>query len=147
MKRLLRKKLLVGLLLIALLLTGSIATVSAIGLGDILKVGGIGFLVDRFAGPLNNFINTLTMKHGVGSDYATKVVPIISFGSGGHIGAAQVIGSQELVDKTEAVIQIEGNFNGNQFRVKALIPSESKNPLNFSRVHGVGVSAIIDVRI
>lgn len=141
------KKTALGLMLTVMLMAGSISMVSAFGLGDILKVGGIGFLVDKFAGPLNSFINQLTFKHGAGSDYATKVVPILSLGSGGHIGAAQVIGPQELVDKTSAVIQIEGDFNGNQFRVKALIPSDSKNPANFSRVHGVGVSAIIDVRI
>ena len=35
----------------------------------------------------------------------------------------------------------------NTFRVKALIPIDSKNPTNFSRVQGVGVSAQIDVKI
>ena len=119
----------------------------AFSLGDVLKVGGIGFIVDKFKGPLNSFINTLTFKHNAGSDYATKVVPILTLGSGGYIGAAQVMGPQDLVDKTEAVIQIEGNFNGSQFRVKALVPIDSKNPVNFTRVNGVGISAIIDVRI
>ena len=112
-----------------------------------LKVGGIGFLIDKFSGQLNGFINTLTFKHGAGSDYATKVVPILSFGGGGYIGAAQVIGTQELINRTQAVVQIEGDFSGNQFRVKALVPIDSKNPVNFSRVQGVGVSAVIDVRI
>ena len=31
--------------------------------------------------------------------------------------------------------------------VKALVPIDSKNPVNFTRVQGVGVSATIDVRI
>ena len=75
------------------------------------------------------------------------MVPILTLGSGGYVGAVQVTGPQELVDRTQAVVQIEGNFNGSQFRVKALIPIDSKNPVNFSRVNGVGVSAIIDVRI
>ncbi|SDF72663.1 hypothetical protein [Sporolituus thermophilus] len=141
------KKRIVASLLAVCLVLSAVPAAQAFGLGDILKVGGIGFIVDKFAKPLNNFINTLMAKHGAGTDYSTKVVPIISFGSGGHIGAAQVTGPQELVDKTEAVIQIEGNFNGNQFRVKALIPIDSKNPTNFSRVQGVGVSAIIDVKI
>jgi hypothetical protein len=38
----------------------SVATIPvthAVNLGDILKVGGVSILVDRFAGPLNNFIN------------------------------------------------------------------------------------------
>lgn len=119
----------------------------AFSLGDILKVGGIGFLIDKFSGQLNGFINTLTFKNGAGTDYATKVVPILSFGSGGYVGAAQVIGTQDVVDRTQAVVQIEGDFNGSQFRVKALVPIDSKNPVNFSRVQGAGVSAVIDVRI
>lgn len=138
----------IGFLLAVCLLSGlALPTVQAFGLGDILKVGGIAILIDKFSGQLNGFINTLTAKNGVGTDYATKVVPILTFGSGGYIGAAQVIGPQELVDQTAAVIQLEGDFAGNQFRVKALIPTNSKNPTNISRVNGVGVSAIIDVRI
>jgi len=142
-----KKKVIVGLLMFCLLSVAAVPMTQAFGLGDILKVGGISILIDKFSGQLNSFVNTLTFKHGAGSDYATKVVPILSFGNGGYIGAAQVIGSQELVNKTQAVVQIEGDFAGNQFRVKALVPIDSKNPVNFSRVNGVGVSAIIDVRI
>ena len=142
-----KKKVIVGLLMFCLLSVAAVPMTQAFGLGDILKVGGISVLIDKFSGQLNSFVNTLTFKHGAGSDYATKVVPILSFGNGGYIGAAQVIGSQELVNKTQAVVQIEGDFAGNQFRVKALVPIDSKNPVNFSRVNGVGVSAIIDVRI
>ncbi|WP_378954622.1 hypothetical protein [Pelosinus sp. sgz500959] len=143
-----KKKLIVGMLLVSLLfVTKAPAVTQAFGLGDIFKVGGISILISKFATPLNNFINQLTFKNGAGSDYATKVVPILSFGNGGYVGAAQVMGPQDLVDKTEAVIQIESNFSGNQFRVKALVPIDSKNPTNFSRINGVGVSAIIDIKI
>lgn len=143
-----KKRLVTGLLLVCLLFGVAMpATTQAFGLGDVLKVGGIGFLIDKFSKPLNNFINTLMAKHGAGTEYATKVVPILTVGSKGYIGAAQVTGPTELVDRTEAVLQLEGNFNGSQFRVKALIPIDSKNPINFSRVQGVGISAIIDVRI
>ncbi|MDD4599673.1 MAG: hypothetical protein PHQ46_01230 [Negativicutes bacterium] len=142
-----KKKFIAGLLVLCFLSVAAVPATQAFSLGDILKVGGIGFVVDKFSGPLNNFINTLTFKHGAGTDYATKVVPIITLGSGGYIGAAQVTGPQDLVDRTESVLQIEGNFNGKQFRVKALIPIDSKNPVNFSRVQGVGVSAEIDVKI
>jgi hypothetical protein len=142
-----KQRFIVGLLVFCLLSVTAIPATQASIFGDILKVGGIGFLVDKFSSPLNNFINTLTAKHGASTDYATKVVPIVTLGSGGYIGAAQVTGPQELVDETEAVLQAEGDFNGRQFRVKALIPIDSKNPTNFSRVQGVGVSAIIDVRI
>jgi hypothetical protein len=142
-----KKRVVIGLLLICLLSVAAVPVTQAFGLGDILKVGGISVLISKFAAPLNNFINTLTFKHSAGADYATKVVPILSFGNGGYVGAAQVMGPQDLVEKTEAVIQIEGNFNGSQFRVKALVPIDSKNPVNFTRVNGVGVSATIDVKI
>ena len=143
----LKKRFVIGMLILTLASMSAIPIAQAFSLGDVLKVGGIGFLIDKFSGQLNSFINTLTFKHGAGSDYATKVVPILSFGGGGYIGAAQVIGSQDLINQTQAVVQIEGNFNGSQFRVKALVPIDSKNPVNFSRVQGVGVSAVIDIRI
>lgn len=142
-----KKNLIIGMLLVSLLSVTAIPVSQAIDLGSILKVGGISILIDKFSTPLNNFINQLTFKHGAGSDYATKVVPILSVGTQGYIGAAQVTGSQELVDKTKAVMQIEGNFSGSTFRVKALVPIDSTNPTNFSRVQGVGVSAIIDIKI
>ena len=142
-----KKRFVSGLLLICLLSVTAVPVTQAFSLGDILKVGGISVLISKFADPLNNFINTLTFKHGAGSDFATKVVPILSLGNGGYLGAAQVIGSQELVDQTEAVIQMEGEFNGRQFRVKALVPVNAKSVTNFSRVNGVSVSAIIDVNI
>ncbi|TWH47358.1 hypothetical protein [Sporomusa sp. KB1] len=142
-----KKQILIGMLLVSLLSVTAVPVSQAFSFGDVFKVGGIGFLINKFSTPLNNFINTLTFKHGAGSDYATKVVPIVSAGNKGYIGAAQVTGSQELVDQTEAVLQLEGNFNSSTFRVKALLPIDSTNPVNFSRVQGVGVSAIIDIRI
>jgi hypothetical protein len=142
----LKKHVVVGLLVFCLVSAAALPVSQAINLGDVLKVGGIAILVDKFAGPLNNFVNTITAKHGSSSDYATKVVPILTVGSGGYVGAAQITGPNNLVDQTKAVIQIEADFN-NTFRVKALVPIDSKNPVNFSRVQGVGISAIIDVRI
>lgn len=142
-----RKKIVTGTLIFCLGFMTALPVSQAFGLGDILKVGGIGILIDQMAGPLNKFVNTLTFNKGAGSNYATKIVPVLSFGNGGYVGAVQVMGSQELVDKTKSVIQIEGDFGGSSFRVKALVPIDSKNPVNFSRVNGVGVSAMIDVRI
>lgn len=136
--------------LLALCLSAAFMVPSAqagINLGGILKVYGIGYLVDRFSEPLNNFINSLTGSHDVATESATKVVPIVSFGSGTHIGAAQVTGPEDLVDEVKAVAEIEGNFNGQQFRIKALIPINSINPFGAHRVQGVGVSAIIDVHV
>jgi hypothetical protein len=143
----LRRNIIISALLASLLFMPLVpTTTSAFGFGSIFKVAGIGFLVDRFASPLNDFINSLMAKHNAGTSYATKVVPILTVGSNSYIGAAQVTGSEDLVAQTQAVLQLEGDFNGGTFRVKGLIPIDSKNPLNFSRVQGVGISAIIDVR-
>ena len=142
-----KKTLIICLLIVSLFSVTSISFAKSIDLGDILKVGGVSLIIKEFSGPLNNFINTLTNDKGVRPQYSTKVVPILSFGNGGYIGAAQVIGPKSLVNKTKAVIQIEGNFDKGNFRVKALVPTNSENPVHFSRVNGVGVSAIIDIRI
>lgn len=115
-------------------------------LGDVIKVGGIGAVVSKFGSEINSFINKITLQKGAGNEFATKVVPIISVGSGKQIGAVQVTGSQELVNRTEAVLQLEGSLLGS-VRVRALIPSDSVNPLKFNRVQGVGVSALIDISI
>ncbi|HIU64469.1 MAG TPA: hypothetical protein IAB06_05500, partial [Candidatus Avacidaminococcus intestinavium] len=112
------KKVLVTGAIASFLLVNTTPTVSANILGDVLKIGGIGYLVDRYAGELNNFINTLTVKHGVSSEYATKVVPVITVGNSSYVGAAQVSGPQELVDKCQAALQLEGNFFNRVYRIK-----------------------------
>jgi len=144
------KKLCIGLLIVMMLGVAVVPAAQAIDLGSILKVAGIGLLVDRFGPQLNSFINTLMMQHKAAPEFATKVVPILTvgvLGNSGYIGAAQVMGPQNLVDKVQAVVQVESSFSGNMFRVKGLIPIDSKVPVNFTRVSGVGVSAMIDVRI
>ena len=144
------KKLCIGLLIVLMLGVVTVPVAQAIDLGSILKVAGIGLLVDRFGPQLNSFINTLMMQHKAAPEFATKVVPILTvgvLGNSGYIGAAQVMGPQDLVDRVQAVVQVESSFNGNMFRVKGLIPIDSKVPVNFTRVSGVGVSAMIDVRI
>ena len=144
------KKIAIVLLLVGLLTIVAVPAADAINLGGIFKVAGIGLLVDQFGPQLNSFINTLMAQHNATPDFATKVVPILTvgvLGNSGYIGAAQVMGPQNLVNKVQAVVQVESSFNGNIFRVKGLIPIDSKIPVNFSRVSGVGVSAMIDVRI
>ena len=90
----------VALMAAAMIGTGVFSGVSASGLGSILggivKVGGIGFLVDKYGESLNSAINSVMMKEGAGTNYATKVVPIVSIGNRGYIGAAQVIGDVRL---------------------------------------------------
>lgn len=140
-----KKHLIIGMLAVSLLAAGGTAATQAFSLGSILKVGGITVLVDRFGGQINDFLNKLLMKNGVGTDYATKVVPVLSIGTGKYIGAVQVVGPTGQVEKVKAVGQLEGSFN-DIARAKALIPIESTDITHLSRVQGVGVSAIIDLK-
>jgi len=145
------KQRIVAIVLAVGILAGGVGLSSAKDLGDILKDGALiiggGALVKGLAEPLNDFINTLTFNRGAKFEGYTKVVPIVSVGSGTHIGAAQVGGvTKSAVDKTKAVAQLEGDFN--RVRAKALIPIDSENPIQrFRRVQGVGVTAIIDVKL
>lgn len=119
-------------------------------LGSVLKGAGIGVLVKQFQRPINDGINKLTGSAGPARDEATKVVPIVSIGQGGYVGAVQVSGPQEQVSRVQAVGQVEGSVVGDRFRLKALIPIDTEKPQNLQsirRVKGVGVSAIVDVRI
>lgn len=134
-------------LVIAFTITAGISSQAAL-LGDLLKVGGVGFVVDKFGGQINDFVNKLTANKNLSTDEATNVVPIISLGGGGYIGAVQIIGAKQNVEKCKAVVQIEGNaLFGKNIRAKALVPVGSKTTSNIKRIYGVGVSAIIDIRI
>lgn len=145
-----RRKILSVLVLVILSCGVLISTVpsSAVSIGGILKGGGIVYLVDTFSGQLNDFINKLTMNKGVGVADITKVVPIISIGNGNYAGAAQVSGPASQVDQVKAVAMLEAGMSGKTFRIKALVPVATKNVTsNIKRISGVGVSAIIDVKL
>lgn len=134
---------------IATLSTGALVNTTqafSLNLGSILKVGGVGILVNRFGGQINDFLNKILAQNNLSTTYTTKVVPIVSVGTNGYIGAAQVTGPASEVERVEAVAQLEASFN-NVARVKGLVPIDSKNPVNASRIQGVGVSAIIDLKI
>ena len=129
-------------------MVGAAAPTCGADLGTVLKGAGLVFLVDQFGQQLNDFINKLTFNKGVGIEEMTKVVPIISVGQGGYVGAAQVSGPAAQVEKVKAIAQLEANMSGKTFRIRALVPVESKDVLKeIKRVSGVGVTAIIDVRI
>ena len=154
-----KKQVITAMLTVSLLAAGGTAVTQAFSLGSILKVGGVTVLVDKFGDQINDltvlvdkfgdqindFLNKLLMKNGVGTDYATKVVPVLSIGTGKYIGAVQVVGPTAQVDKVKAVGQLEGSFN-DIARAKALIPLESVDITHLSRVQGGGVSAIIDLK-
>lgn len=119
----------------------------------IIKTLGIGVAVRAFAPALNNFINTLLQNRGAAVQAQTKVVPILSISIGistpgsAYVGAAQVSGPLAALAKVQAVAVIEADYQ-QAFRVKALVPVDNLQPwVAFRRVPGVGVSAIIDLRI
>ena len=84
------KKYIAAALVCGFILGSSTAPAQAGILGTVLKGGAIGVLVSQFDDQLNSAINTLTGKYAVSSDYATKVVPVITVGDGSYAGAAQV---------------------------------------------------------
>jgi uncharacterized membrane protein YczE len=147
-----RARMAVAVVMAAALLTASVA-VNAQDVGSIVKTLGIGYAVKMFAPQLNTFINNLLQAKDVQTNQTTKVVPILSLSIGigtpsrAAIGAAQVAGSKAAVEKVQAVASLDGNFS-NVFQIKALVPVDSLEPWKrLRRVPGVGVSAIIDLRI
>ncbi|HPJ24917.1 MAG TPA: hypothetical protein PLW97_07040 [Synergistaceae bacterium] len=136
------------LVLGTMLLTGSVAGAVDLKdiLGDVVGVVAGGYAISAIAGPLNDFINTITLNKGVKANGSTAVVPIVSLGQGTHIGAAQVTGPSNAINSTKAVAQIEASYRS--MRVRILVPVDSSNPIErFRRVQGVGVSAIIDLKL
>jgi hypothetical protein len=118
-------------------------------LGKIIKIGGMALIVDKFGGEMNKGLNKLT-KHTDSARIKTKVVTILSvgIGRGNAVGAAQVMGPPEKVDKVVAVAQPEAELFGKEIRLKALIPVSDKNVnKGISTVDGVGVSGIVDIKL
>lgn len=123
-----------------------LGAVAGAQLDSILKGGGAVLVVSKFGKDINKFINGIT---GVKQTQATKVVPIVSLGDGGFIGAVQVAGPQAKVESVKAVAQLEGRFKLiGGLRVRALVPISTDKPgSSIDRVEGVGVSAIVDVKL
>lgn len=127
---------------------GAFAAERTVDVRSLLQAFGIAYVTNLFSDELNSAINTLTLRHTPASQEATKVVPIVSVGTGAYVGAAQVTGPAERVERVQAVGQLEGDFLGGDVRAKALVPLDSVNPLaGMRRVQGVGVLAIVDLNV
>lgn len=121
---------------------------------QVLEIFGIGYVVKTLGPQINDFVNTLLLNNQAANREETKVVPILSVGIGisspgsSYIGAAQVSGPAEALATVQAMAQIEATFS-NSVRVKALVPIDSRDPIpgSFHWVYGVGVTAIIDIRV
>ena len=81
------------------------------------------------------------------AEYGTKVVPVLSVGTGKEAGAVQIMGPRSAVEKVKAVAQFETNFRPLGMRLRGLVPISSKNLKEIRRVPGVGISGLIDVKI
>lgn len=138
----------IATVLLVVLLCASVAATAAWGLdlGSILKVGGIGLMVSQFGGQIDKFITSALGEREAAVVGATKVVPILSLGQGGYVGAAQVVGNPDSVRKVKAVFQLEGSIGS--FRPRILIPTYvDKAQGTPERAKGVGVSAVIEFKI
>lgn len=140
-------------LLVAVALLSGVTGAYAQDITAIIKTIGIGAAVRMFAPQINTFINNLLAARDARTQQTTKVVPILSLSIGvdapgrATIGAAQVAGPARAVQRVQAVAAIDANFSG-VWQIRALIPVDSLEPWRqLRRVVGVGVSAIIDVRI
>ncbi|UCC67218.1 MAG: hypothetical protein JSV79_08745 [Armatimonadota bacterium] len=134
--------LMVGLLSLGLAITAA----QAIDLGSILKVGGVVWLVSQYGDQIDSFLTSALDERDAAARGATKVVPILSLGRGGYVGAAQVVGNPENVKSVKAVVQVEGKFGS--ARAQLLLPTTTdKVSGSPDRAKGVGVSAVIEFRI
>ena len=138
-----RKKWLAGALALTILV-GATGITRAGTLDKILKGGAIGIGVYALSKPLNKFINTLLLQNNAKVEASTKVVPILAVGTGTRVGAAQVAGPKDAVDRVTAVVQGEWE-PGDRFRFRAMVPVAAfKKGGSTGTVSGVGVSAVVD---
>ena len=131
------------------LLTLPMGSAWAIKLGDILEVGGWAFILKNNADDIDKGLNAVVGRKNLQSaDWVTKVVPIVSIGQGGFIGAVQVAGPKDKIATTKAALQLEASLLGNDIRARIFIPVNSANPAKkFQRVEGVGTTALLDLRL
>ncbi len=114
------------------------------GLADLVKIFGIGWVVSKFGGEINKFINGVLGQHEAQIEGSSKVVPVVRVGKGGTaVGAVQVMGPPTQVEKVQAVAEVELGIG--RFRGVGLIPITTKKAETKSLrgVGGVGVSANI----
>ncbi len=118
-------------------------------LEQIFKIGGTALIVKQFGGSINSLLNRVTGQNNLDDrDVVTKVVPVLSAGSRGAIGIVQVAGPRYQVDKVKAVAQLQTQVRAlSTLQARILIPIDADNLRDIRRVPGVGVSAIVDIKL
>lgn len=82
----------------------------------------------------------------VEEDVRTKIVPILTFGSGGRVGVAQVSGPVSRVDDVKAVVQIATDYK-DAARIRVMVPISTENVVsNLKRVPQVSVTGEAGLR-
>ncbi len=114
---------------------------------SVVTAAAVGTVVTAAAEPMDDAINRVTGDRTMPPDADTKVVPVLSVGRKGYIGAAQVSGSSRLVERARAVLQLETEFDGGRYRIKLLSPVDSVNPFDVDRVRGVGITGLADIAL
>jgi hypothetical protein len=116
-------------------------------LSDMLKEKGMTLALDHFSGKINDYVNE-NAPFRIEQGYETKVVPVVTVGSKGYIGAAQICGPKEQLEKCKAALTVEGKLASGTVRVQYLVPIDTLRPASLENVHrvqGVGVSARLDL--
>jgi hypothetical protein len=133
---------------VAVIMLATVSTAAvALDIGSLIKIFGIGYVVKQFSGQIDSFINKTLGEHDAAVKGATKVVPILSVGGGGFIGAAQIVGVPSKVQSVKAVAQVEAKFM-DRFRMRVLLPVTTETVSGSPKgVSGVGVSAVLDFGI
>jgi hypothetical protein len=133
---------------VAVIMLATVSTAAvALDIGSLIKIFGIGYVVKQFSGQIDSFINKTLGEREAAIRGATKVVPILSVGGGGFIGAAQIVGVPSKVDSVKAVAQVEAKFM-DRFRMRVLLPVTTETVSGSPKgVSGVGVSAVLDFGI
>ena len=134
---------------VALVFSAGAASAQLGSLGSILKIGGTALIVRQFGGTINNVLDKVTGQNKLSDEgIVTKVVPVLSAGSRGAIGIVQVAGPREQVAKVKAVAQLQTQVKAlSTLQARILIPIDADNLTKINRVSGVGVSAIVDIKL
>ena len=116
-------------------------------LRDTLKEKGMALALDHFSGKINDYVNE-NAPFKIEEGYETKIVPVVTVGSKGYIGAAQICGPKEQLEKCKAALTVEGQLASGAVRVQYLVPIDTATPTSLDNVHrvqGVGVSARLEL--
>ncbi len=112
--------------------------------GDLVKIFGIGWVVNHYGDQIDKAINNILQQHDAKVEGLTKVVPVLAVGHGGTaVGAVQVMGPPDQVKQVQAVAEIQVAMD--RLRGRGLVPISTKSAgssaTGLKAVNGVGVSA------